>query len=218
MIRFKCPHCDKAISVGEKNAGRKGQCHGCGKTIQVPEAKQPEPKIPEPKQSESQQPKPKQPEPKKPEPKQPEAKQPIPEETAKPLTASILESEQENYKPPQLLRPSGSPFVPTNPSNAPPIPATSFGAPAQVHVHVAQYQTIQQQQFLQQQPKSVGVALLLTFLFGPFGMFYSTVTGAVVMLIISISLAVCTFGISLFITWPICMAWAAFAAAESYKN
>jgi len=31
-------------------------------------------------------------------------------------------------------------------------------------------------------PKSVGVAFLLTFLFGPLGMFYSTVSGALIML------------------------------------
>lgn len=31
-------------------------------------------------------------------------------------------------------------------------------------------------------PKSVGVAFLLTLLFGPLGMFYSTVSGALIML------------------------------------
>jgi hypothetical protein len=34
--------------------------------------------------------------------------------------------------------------------------------------------------------KSVGIALLLTFLFGPIGMFYSTVVGAFTMLVIPI--------------------------------
>src|SRR5258706_3162735 len=51
--------------------------------------------------------------------------------------------------------------------------------------------------------KSVGLALLLTFLFGPLGMFYSTVSGAVIMLIVSVVLAFITLGISAFITWPI---------------
>jgi hypothetical protein len=65
--------------------------------------------------------------------------------------------------------------------------------------------------------KSVGVALLLTFLFGPLGMFYSTVSGAVIMLIVSVVLAMFTLGISFFITWPICMIWGA-VAANSYNN
>jgi hypothetical protein len=43
-------------------------------------------------------------------------------------------------------------------------------------------------------------------------MLYSTVPGALVMLLISIVLGALTMGISLFITWPICMVWAAIAA------
>ena len=65
--------------------------------------------------------------------------------------------------------------------------------------------------------KSVGVSLLLTFLFGPLGMFYSTVSGAVIMLIVSVVLAAFTLGVSIFITWPICMIWGAMAAS-SYNN
>jgi hypothetical protein len=34
-------------------------------------------------------------------------------------------------------------------------------------------------------PKSVGVAFVLTFFFGPFGMLYSTVSGALIMLAMS---------------------------------
>jgi hypothetical protein len=67
------------------------------------------------------------------------------------------------------------------------------------------------------QQKSVGVSLLLTFLFGPLGMFYSTVSGAVIMLIVSIVLAAFTLGISIFITWPICMIWGA-VAVNSYNT
>lgn len=40
--------------------------------------------------------------------------------------------------------------------------------------------------------KSVGVAFVLTFFFGPFGMFYSTVAGALVMLGIGLALGVLT--------------------------
>ena len=58
---------------------------------------------------------------------------------------------------------------------------------------------------------------LLTFLFGPLGMFYSTVSGAVIMLIVSIVLAAFTLGFSIFITWPICMIWGA-VAVNSYNT
>ena len=66
-------------------------------------------------------------------------------------------------------------------------------------------------------PKSVATALILTFFFGPLGMFYSTVSGAIIMLIASIMLAAFTLGFSLFITWPICMIWGAVAASQ-YNN
>ncbi len=65
--------------------------------------------------------------------------------------------------------------------------------------------------------KSVGTAVLLAILFGPLGMFYSTVGGALIMLIISPLLAALTFGLSLFITWPICVIWAA-SAASGYNQ
>jgi len=66
------------------------------------------------------------------------------------------------------------------------------------------------------QRKSVGVAILLTFLFGPLGMLYSTVSGALIMIAVSFILALVTAGISLFITWPICIVWGALAA-ESWN-
>jgi hypothetical protein len=35
-IRFRCPHCDKAVSVAAAHAGKRGKCPGCGKPVQVP--------------------------------------------------------------------------------------------------------------------------------------------------------------------------------------
>jgi hypothetical protein len=66
--------------------------------------------------------------------------------------------------------------------------------------------------------KSMAVTLLLTFFFGPLGMFYSTVTGGVVMLIVSVILAVVTLGLSLILTWPICMIWAAVETNKYNKS
>jgi hypothetical protein len=69
-------------------------------------------------------------------------------------------------------------------------------------------------------PKSVGVAVVLSFLFGPFGMFYSTVTGALVILAIDfvlIFISVATLGIGgvlYFLTWIGGIIWAAMAASK----
>lgn len=62
--------------------------------------------------------------------------------------------------------------------------------------------------------KSVGIALLLTFFFGPLGMLYSTVPGSLVMLVVTMVLAFFTLGLSLFLTWPICMIWGAVAVSS----
>jgi len=65
--------------------------------------------------------------------------------------------------------------------------------------------------------KSVGVSILLTVLFGPLGMLYSTVSGGVIMLIATLVLAVFTFGLGVLITWPICIIWGA-VATNSYNE
>jgi len=61
-------------------------------------------------------------------------------------------------------------------------------------------------------PKSVGIAIILTVLFGPLGMFYSTIVGAIIMMIISLIVAMLTAGIGLILTWPMCIIWGALAA------
>lgn len=61
--------------------------------------------------------------------------------------------------------------------------------------------------------KSVGVSLLLTFFFGPVGMLYSTVWGALLMIVVTIPLAIITFGFGLVLIWPISMVWGAVAVA-----
>jgi uncharacterized RDD family membrane protein YckC len=61
--------------------------------------------------------------------------------------------------------------------------------------------------------KSVGIAILLTVLFGPLGMLYSTVPGALIMIAISIVLGFFTLGFSLLLTWPASIVWGAMAAS-----
>jgi len=66
--------------------------------------------------------------------------------------------------------------------------------------------------------KSMGVTILLTILFGPLGMFYSTIQGAVIMIIVSGLVAIFTLGLGLIICWPICIIWAAIATNTYNKN
>ncbi len=60
--------------------------------------------------------------------------------------------------------------------------------------------------------KNPGVAIMLALLFGPFGMLYSTISGAAIMFIINIPVLILTFGLGIFITQPICVIWAGVAA------
>jgi hypothetical protein len=62
--------------------------------------------------------------------------------------------------------------------------------------------------------KSVVLSLVLTFFLGPFGMLYSTITGAIVMLILYLALGIPTLGWALIGLHPIAMIWGAWAAAN----
>lgn len=35
-VHFRCPHCNKAVSVAEAHAGKRGKCPGCGQPLEVP--------------------------------------------------------------------------------------------------------------------------------------------------------------------------------------
>lgn len=65
--------------------------------------------------------------------------------------------------------------------------------------------------------KSVFLAFILTMFFVPFGMFYSTVGGAIVMIFVTIGLAVVTSGIGLILTQIVCVIWG-MLAADSYNK
>lgn len=81
-----------------------------------------------------------------------------------------------------------------------------------------QKQNIQKIVVVQGAGKSTVVAVVLSLLFGPLGMFYSTAIGGIVMLIISIVVGIFTLGFGLLITWPICIIWAALAADKYNKK
>lgn len=67
-------------------------------------------------------------------------------------------------------------------------------------------------------PKSVGVAIALSLFFGPLGMFYSTIWGAVIMIIVNLIVGLFTLGFGLILTIPIGVIWAAVAASMHNKK
>ncbi len=59
--------------------------------------------------------------------------------------------------------------------------------------------------------KSMGVAILLAIAFGPIGLLYASVTGGIVMFVVSLIVLPLTLMLGIFITWPACVIWAAIA-------
>lgn len=72
----------------------------------------------------------------------------------------------------------------------------------------------QQQTIVVYTPKSGATAFVLGLIFGPLGMLYSTVLGAVVMFFVTAGVGVFTLGFGLILTQPICAIWAAMAASS----
>jgi ABC-type branched-subunit amino acid transport system permease subunit len=69
-----------------------------------------------------------------------------------------------------------------------------------------------------QSTKSVGISLILTFLFGGLGMFYSTIIGAIIMIVIELIVGILTFGFGLIFTHAIAMIWGAIATNQYNKK
>jgi hypothetical protein len=66
--------------------------------------------------------------------------------------------------------------------------------------------------------KSMILSLVLTFFFGPFGMLYSTVLGALIMLAAYIGIGIVTLGWGIAILHPIAMVWGAWAVHSYNEN
>ncbi len=66
--------------------------------------------------------------------------------------------------------------------------------------------------------KSMGIGILLTVLFGPLGMLYATIPGALIMIVVTAVVGFLTLGIGLIVTWPICIIWTAVAVNKYNKN
>ncbi|ASQ90011.1 hypothetical protein CHL67_02895 [Prosthecochloris sp. GSB1] len=59
--------------------------------------------------------------------------------------------------------------------------------------------------------KSMGAGILLSFLFGPLGMLYATIPGALIMMAVSFIVGFMTMGFGALLLWPVCMIWTALA-------
>jgi len=55
--------------------------------------------------------------------------------------------------------------------------------------------------------KSPGLAFLLTLLFGPLGLFYSSTVGGIFMVTIALVVGFVTMGWGFLITWPVSIVW-----------
>lgn len=60
--------------------------------------------------------------------------------------------------------------------------------------------------------KSTILALVLCLFFGPFGMLYSTIIGAAIMLVLYIVVGILTAGIGIAVLHPIAVIWGVWAA------
>ena len=65
--------------------------------------------------------------------------------------------------------------------------------------------------------KNVGLAAGLALFFGPLGMCYSTLKGALVMFLVNVVVGFLTLGIGCLVTLPVCAIWA-YMAAKKYNE
>ena len=65
---------------------------------------------------------------------------------------------------------------------------------------------------------NTGLAIFLALIFGPLGLFYSSVLGGVLMLIIAIPVTIVTFGLGLFLILPLCAIWAGIASGAKNRK
>ncbi len=67
-------------------------------------------------------------------------------------------------------------------------------------------------------PKSQGIGIVLTLMFGSLGLFYSSIIGAIIMIAVEIATAIFTLGIGLIVTHIICVIWSMIAVSSYNKK
>jgi hypothetical protein len=101
---------------------------------------------------------------------------------------------------------------------ATPVVAAPTAAPAGQQIVVNTYVAQSAGTGIAGGPKSPVLAFVLTFFFGPIGMLYSTVVGALVMFVVGLVVVPLTFGLALPLLWPIQLVWAVVAANNASKG
>ena len=66
--------------------------------------------------------------------------------------------------------------------------------------------------------KSVVWAMVLTFFFGPLGLFYVSAWGAMALILVAAAGVVPTMGLVLIFVWPASIVWAAVAARQQHSH
>ena len=66
--------------------------------------------------------------------------------------------------------------------------------------------------------ESVALALVLTLVFGPLGLFYVSAWGAVALVVLAAAAVVPTMGFVLIFVWPASMVWAALVASKQHND
>lgn len=111
--------------------------------------------------------------------------------------------------------PGATPPTSTSPQSAPLSGVAAYGGPAAPPYYPAQPQPFVNHIVTVMAPqKSLALAGALAFFFGPLGLLYSTVIGAIVMFFVNLLVGALTFGFGLFLTWPGCVVWALIAASQ----
>lgn len=66
--------------------------------------------------------------------------------------------------------------------------------------------------------KSVVLSLVLTFFFGPLGLFYASVWGALTLIVVAAVGVVPTLGFILIFVWPASMVWGAIESSKKHRT
>jgi hypothetical protein len=117
---------------------------------------------------------------------------------------------QRTSPPPLVPPPPPMPLVPP----PPPMPLSQY-APPPAPYSAPPVMTMQQTVINVGSRKSVGGAVLLALFFGPLGMLYATVPGAIVMFFVSLIIVIPTLGVGLLLTLPMCAIWAGITASNN---
>lgn len=79
-------------------------------------------------------------------------------------------------------------------------------------------QKIQHKIVIIEKQKSVGLAFLFAFLFGPLGLLYASIIGGIIMCVLAIIISIFTLGLGLILVWPISIIWAIIAVSSENKR